>query len=60
MGLWPTTPLQAAGIRMDPPWSPPSAMSTCPVARTTALPFEDAPGAWVGLRGFRTGPSAQV
>ena len=35
-------------------------MSTCPVARTTALPFEDAPGAWVGLRGFCTGPSAQV
>ena len=35
-------------------------MSTCPVTRTTALPFDDAPGAWVGLRGLRTGPSAQV
>ncbi len=36
-------PLKAAGMRIDPPWSPPIAMSASPVATTTALPDDEPP-----------------
>ena len=32
VGLCPTMPEKAAGIRMEPPWSPPKEMSTSPAA----------------------------
>jgi hypothetical protein len=56
----PTTPHHAPGMRIEPPWSPPSAIGTSPAATTAALPFDEPPGECVGLRGLRTGPSAEV
>ena len=49
-------PLQLAGMRIEPPWSPPIAMSISPAAMAAPLPFDDAPVEWVGLCGLRTGP----
>ena len=49
-------PLQEAGMRTEPPWSPPSAIATSPAAIAAALPLEEPPGEWVGRRGLRTGP----
>ena len=42
--LKPTKPLSAAGIRIEPPVSEPSAMNTAPVATETAAPEEEPPG----------------
>ena len=55
MGLCPTVPQNALGIRTDPPWSPPSARSTAPVATSTALPLDEPPALRVGSHGLRTG-----
>src|SRR3954452_7743708 len=49
-------PQNAAGIRMDPPWSPPSARSTSPEATSAALPLELPPVVREGSHGLRTGP----
>ncbi|CCF42604.1 hypothetical protein CH063_12558, partial [Colletotrichum higginsianum] len=56
-GLYPTTPQYAAGRRIDPPVSVPSATSASPVWTATALPPE-LPPAEVGVAdsGFSTGP----
>src|SRR4029077_13204024 len=53
-------PVQQAGMRIEPPWSPPSAISASPTATTTALPLEDPPAECVGLLGFRTGSGLLV
>src|SRR5579864_6046816 len=42
VGFIPYTPQYDAGIRIEPPWSPPIAMSTSPAATNAALPEEDA------------------
>ena len=39
----------AEGMRMDPPWSPPIAMSASPVATSTALPLAGAAARIMGL-----------
>ena len=49
-------PLNEDGIRIDPPWSPPIAMSTSPSATTTALPEDDPPAEYPILCGLCTGP----
>src|ERR1700738_4118056 len=49
-------PLNDAGIRIEPPWSPPIAMSTSPSATTTALPEDDPPAENPILWGLCTGP----
>jgi hypothetical protein len=36
-------PHQALGMRIEPPWSPPIAMSTSPAATSAALPLEEPP-----------------
>ncbi len=56
VGLCPTTPVSAAGMRMDPPWSPEPARSTSPVATRTLLPLDEPPAVRVGSHGLRTGP----
>ncbi len=48
----PTTPQQAAGMRMDPPVSLPKATSDSPVPTATAEPLEDPPGTQRGSSGF--------
>src|SRR3954464_14175831 len=53
-------PLNAAGIRIDPPWSPPSARSTSPEATSAALPLELPPLVREGSHGLRTGPVHEV
>ena len=47
-------------MRIEPPWSPPSAMSASPAATTAAEPEEEPPAEWLGLSGLRTGPVAPV
>src|SRR3954454_14934274 len=53
-------PLNAAGIRIDPPWSPPSARSTSPEATRAALPLELPPVVREGSHGLRTGSVLDV
>src|SRR5262245_8893060 len=60
VGLWPTVPLNALGMRTDPPWSPPVAMSTAPAATSAALPLEEPPADRSGSHGLRTGPVRDV
>jgi hypothetical protein len=36
-------PQKEAGMRMEPPWSPPMAMSTSRRATSTALPDDEPP-----------------
>src|SRR5205823_9165935 len=60
VGLCPTTPQYAAGMRTDPPWSPPVAMSTTPAASSAPLPLEEPPADRVVSHGLRTGPVRDV
>src|ERR1700677_561758 len=53
-------PQKDAGIRIEPPWSPPIAMSASPVATTTPLPEDDPPDEYPILWGLWTGPVALV
>src|SRR3954451_5140812 len=48
------------GMRIEPPWSPPIAMSTSPVATTTPLPDDEPPAEKPILCGLCTGPVALV
>ncbi|TML74122.1 MAG: hypothetical protein E6G13_01475 [Actinobacteria bacterium] len=52
----PTTPQQAAGIRIDPPESVPSAASATPAASAAAEPPLDPPAIRPGAIGFGTVP----
>ena len=53
-------PHQLAGMRTEPPWSPPMARSTSPAATRAALPLDDPPVVRVGSYGLRTGPVSLV
>src|SRR4051794_14807515 len=55
-GLKPTTPQHAAGIRIEPPVSVPSAPSTRPSASAAADPPLDPPAVRPGNDGFGTTP----
>ena len=57
VGLSPTRPLQAAGIRIEPPPSLACAIGTTPAATNAPAPDDDAPAVWSGFHGLRTGPS---
>ena len=59
MGLSPTTPHSAAGWRIDPPVSEPSATGAKPAATAAALPPDEPPGTRVGSWGLRVGPNAE-
>jgi hypothetical protein len=54
--LWPTTPQQAAGIRIDPAESVPSAASARPAASAAAEPPLEPPATRPGAAGFGTAP----
>ena len=56
----PTTPQQAAGCRIDPPVSEPSAATQSSAATAAAEPPLDPPGIAARLQGFRVGPKADV
>src|SRR5437870_12450572 len=53
VGLIPTTPQNAAGVRMEPPVSDPSAMTDVPEATLAADPPLDPPGTRSRLCGLR-------
>ena len=46
VGLKPTMPLNAAGIRQEPPVSVPSAPCAMPSTTETAAPDDEPPGTW--------------
>ena len=46
----------AAGILIEPPWSPPNEMSTSPAATATPDPADDAPLTWSWLCGLSGRP----
>lgn len=56
LGLKPTMPQQAAGMRMDPAVSVPTAMATIPAATAAAEPPLEPPGMRPGATGFITRP----
>ena len=56
----PTTPHSAAGWRIEPPVSEPSASGTNPAATAAADPPEEPPGTRLGSQGLRVGPKARV
>jgi hypothetical protein len=54
--LKPVTPQNAAGMRIEPPESVPSAASARPAASAAAEPPEDPPAMRPGAIGFGTQP----
>ncbi len=52
-------PHSAAGWRIEPPVSVPSAHGASPAATAAALPPEEPPGTRVVSHGLRTGPKAE-
>src|SRR5215831_12984463 len=55
----PTHPQSAAGWRIDPPVSDPSASGVSPAATATADPPLEPPGIRSSAHGFRDGPNAE-
>ena len=55
VGLSPTSPQAAAGMRMEPPPSLACAMGTTPDATRAAEPPDDAPAEYSGFHGLRVG-----
>ncbi len=56
LGLRPTMPHCAAGMRTEPPMSEPSASGTQPVATAAPEPPEEPPGERAGSQGLRVMP----
>lgn len=56
----PTTPQNAAGWRMDPPVSEPSAMGVMPAATEAAEPPDEPPGTHAVFHGLFVGWKAEV
>ena len=55
----PTIPHSAAGWRIEPPVSVPSAQGVRPAATAAALPPEEPPGTRARFHGLSTGPKAE-
>src|SRR5262249_6120900 len=55
LGLWPTSPQNAAGIRIDPAPSLPTAIGTIPAAIAAEHPPDDPPEYRDGSHGLRVG-----
>ena len=56
MGLWPHTPQNAAGTRMDPAMSLPISNPVSPAASAAADPPEEPPGVWSRFHGLLVVP----
>src|SRR2546429_8459525 len=56
VGRKPTTPQHDAGMRIEPPVSPPSATEHMPAATAAPLPPLDPPGVMPCLQGLCVGP----
>jgi len=60
LGLRPTTPDQAAGMRTEPPMSVPSASGTQPAATAAPDPPEEPPGVRDESHGLRVTPQSRL
>src|SRR5207247_6812312 len=58
LALWPTRPVKAAGMRVDPPPSLAVQNGTIPAATAAADPPLEPPGVRIGSHGLRVGPYA--
>src|SRR5579884_929708 len=47
-------------MRMEPPWSPPIAISHSPATTSAALPLDEPPADRLGSCGLSTGPVSEV
>ena len=56
LGLKPTMPQNPAGMRIEPPPSPPSEKAPMPVATATAAPPDEPPLVRPGFHGFDVRP----
>jgi hypothetical protein len=56
LGLWPNTPQQCAGTRIDPPMSLPSSRLVKPAATAAAEPPDEPPGVRVRSHGLLVVP----
>src|SRR5690606_14400136 len=56
LGFRPTMPVNAAGMRTEPPMSVPSAKGTTPVATATAEPPDEPPLVRAAFQGLRVMP----
>src|SRR5581483_662764 len=56
VGLIPNTPVNALGMRIEPPPSVPSARAPMPEATAAAAPPDDPPGVFAGFQGLRVIP----
>src|SRR5580658_1708345 len=59
-GFMPDRPQQADGIRMEPPPSEPVASGTMPAASAAAVPPEEPPAPWAGLKGLAVAPKTAL
>ncbi len=59
-GLSPTSPQQAAGIRIEPPPSVPCATGTMPAATAAAEPPDEPPGVRPASQGLCVGPNIRA
>ena len=60
LGFSPTSPQQAAGMRIEPPPSLPCATGTMPAATAAAAPPEEPPGVRCRSQGLRVGPNRRA
>src|SRR5882762_5232351 len=58
--LRPKMPHQAAGLRIEPPPSVPSASGARPAATAAPAPPEEPPGVWPRLHGLRVAPKRRL
>ncbi len=56
----PNMPVKPAGMRIDPPPSPPEAMGRSPPATAAAVPPDDPPGVRSRFQGLRVVPCRRV
>jgi hypothetical protein len=57
LGFSPTSPQQAAGMRIEPPPSLPCAIGTMPAATAAPEPPDEPPGVRSRSQGLRVGPN---
>src|SRR4029077_14221187 len=60
VGLRPTTPQKAAGMRIEPPVSVPMEPWQSPAETAAADPLDEPPGVLVGSHGLRISPNSAL
>src|SRR4029450_6245233 len=60
LGLWPNTPLNDAGMRIDPPMSVPISNDVSPVATAAPAPPDEPPGTRSAFHGLTVVPNISL